>query len=163
NTVPAARPEVPAFLQALRENPHDETTRLVLADWLEERGDPRAEHLRAWAEIARLPPTRPERHRREEQLPTAIQQQAAASLGPLERLVKSWKFQEGWLDITVNAYTFSSSSFARCLDSEAFAWVATVHLYGVGGHLRKLVTAPHLAQVTSLGLGFGTIRAEGAE
>jgi hypothetical protein len=32
NTVRAARPEVLAFIQAIRDNPQDETTRLVLAD-----------------------------------------------------------------------------------------------------------------------------------
>jgi uncharacterized protein (TIGR02996 family) len=35
-----------AFLQALRDNPADETTWLVFADWLEERGDPSAERYR---------------------------------------------------------------------------------------------------------------------
>ena len=35
-----------SFLAALEQNPEDETTRLVFADWLEERGDPRAEWLR---------------------------------------------------------------------------------------------------------------------
>jgi uncharacterized protein (TIGR02996 family) len=164
NTVVSARPEVLAFLQALRENPRDETTRLVLADWFEERGDPRAEYLRAWVEIARLPSTLPERHRREEQFQEAVQQQAAVWLGPLQRLVKYWKFQDGWLDITVNAYTFCSASFARCLDSEVFAWVATVHLDGVTGHWPKVVNAPHLARVRGLDLGgWSTIRAAGAK
>ncbi len=35
-----------AFLQAIRENPTDDTPRLIFADWLEERGDPRSEVLR---------------------------------------------------------------------------------------------------------------------
>src|SRR5437763_16176767 len=35
-----------AFLQAIREDPHDPARRLVYADWLEERGDRRAEFLR---------------------------------------------------------------------------------------------------------------------
>jgi uncharacterized protein (TIGR02996 family) len=34
------------FLQALRQNPDDDATRSVYADWLEERGDPRAGLLR---------------------------------------------------------------------------------------------------------------------
>jgi uncharacterized protein (TIGR02996 family) len=34
------------FLDALLENPEDQTTRLVLADWFEERGDARGEFLR---------------------------------------------------------------------------------------------------------------------
>jgi uncharacterized protein (TIGR02996 family) len=35
-----------AFLRAIIAAPGDSTTRLVYADWLEERGDPRAEYLR---------------------------------------------------------------------------------------------------------------------
>ena len=35
-----------AFLQAMQENPEDATLRLIFADWLEERGDPRSELIR---------------------------------------------------------------------------------------------------------------------
>jgi uncharacterized protein (TIGR02996 family) len=41
-----------AFQAALDADPNDRTARLVFADWLEERGDPRADGYRA---IARLP------------------------------------------------------------------------------------------------------------
>src|SRR5262245_38486286 len=34
------------FLRAIAAEPGDDTVRLVYADWLEERGDPRAEFLR---------------------------------------------------------------------------------------------------------------------
>jgi uncharacterized protein (TIGR02996 family) len=43
-----------AFLKALRENPADDTTRLVYADWLDERGDPRAEFIRLRQQHAEL-------------------------------------------------------------------------------------------------------------
>jgi uncharacterized protein (TIGR02996 family) len=39
-------PDDDGFLRALQENPNDEGTRLVYADWLEERGDLRSEYLR---------------------------------------------------------------------------------------------------------------------
>jgi uncharacterized protein (TIGR02996 family) len=35
-----------AFLQAMQDNPDDASVRLVFADWLEERGDPRGELIR---------------------------------------------------------------------------------------------------------------------
>ena len=38
--------EEPAFLQAMQENPQDDHIRLVFADWLEERGDQKAELVR---------------------------------------------------------------------------------------------------------------------
>ena len=40
-----------AFLSAILENPRDDTTLLVYADWLEERGDARAAYLRNQAEF----------------------------------------------------------------------------------------------------------------
>jgi uncharacterized protein (TIGR02996 family) len=44
-----------AFLWAIVANPEDRTTRLVYADWLEERGDPRGEFLRLEAALASMP------------------------------------------------------------------------------------------------------------
>jgi uncharacterized protein (TIGR02996 family) len=41
-----------AFIDAIAEDPDDDTARLVYADWLDERGDPRAEYLRLEAELA---------------------------------------------------------------------------------------------------------------
>jgi uncharacterized protein (TIGR02996 family) len=44
--------EEEAFLQAIRGEPDEPAHRLVYADWLEERGDPRAEYLRLGAQVA---------------------------------------------------------------------------------------------------------------
>jgi uncharacterized protein (TIGR02996 family) len=44
-----------AFLSSIRAAPHDGTTRLVYADWLEERGDPRGELVRVEEEMRKLP------------------------------------------------------------------------------------------------------------
>jgi uncharacterized protein (TIGR02996 family) len=46
--------EEAAFLHKLRENPDDDTTRLVYADWLDERDDPRAELIRLRQQHAQL-------------------------------------------------------------------------------------------------------------
>jgi uncharacterized protein (TIGR02996 family) len=43
-----------AFLERLREHPGDDMTRLIYADWLEERGDARGELLRMEVEFAAL-------------------------------------------------------------------------------------------------------------
>jgi uncharacterized protein (TIGR02996 family) len=48
--------EEDAFLQALLANPDDVNLRLVYADWLEERGDPRGELLRLDVKLVELPP-----------------------------------------------------------------------------------------------------------
>jgi uncharacterized protein (TIGR02996 family) len=50
-----------AFLQAIRAAPQDDGLLLVYADWLEERGDRRAEFLRVQAALAGLKPRNPRR------------------------------------------------------------------------------------------------------
>lgn len=48
------------FLRALLDIPEDRTTWLVYADWLEDRGDPRAEFLRLVVARAQMPEDDPE-------------------------------------------------------------------------------------------------------
>lgn len=43
-----------AFLEAIREAPDDDVGRLMYADWLDERGHPRGEFIRAQCELAHL-------------------------------------------------------------------------------------------------------------
>jgi uncharacterized protein (TIGR02996 family) len=43
------------FIQAILASPSDEAPRLIYADWLEERGDPRGEYLRTRIALARMP------------------------------------------------------------------------------------------------------------
>jgi uncharacterized protein (TIGR02996 family) len=49
------------FLRAILDEPDDDVHRLVYADWLEERGDPRGEFIRAQVEAAALPDGDPRR------------------------------------------------------------------------------------------------------
>lgn len=44
-----------AFVREILEHPDDDAPRLIYADWLEERGDPRGEFIRVQCELARLP------------------------------------------------------------------------------------------------------------
>src|SRR5262245_42550191 len=48
-----------AFLQAIREDPENDTPRLIFADWLEERGDPRGEFIRVQCALAHCPEDNP--------------------------------------------------------------------------------------------------------
>lgn len=43
------------FLDAIQANPDDDATRLVYADWLEERGDIRGQYLRLEHQLSRIP------------------------------------------------------------------------------------------------------------
>jgi uncharacterized protein (TIGR02996 family) len=50
-----------AFLQDIIESPDDDSLRLIYADFLDERGDPRGEFIRVQCELARLSAANPRR------------------------------------------------------------------------------------------------------
>src|SRR5437868_4196470 len=53
------------FLQAIRDDPDDDAARLVFADWLEERGDPRSAFIRLQCELETMAEDDPGREERE--------------------------------------------------------------------------------------------------
>jgi uncharacterized protein (TIGR02996 family) len=84
-----------AFIRAIREAPGDETARLVYADWLDDRSDPRAEYLRAEAAWVALQPAdeqyRP-LYRRLSRLAAALDPAWFAAIGRVGQLVRrAWE------------------------------------------------------------------------
>jgi uncharacterized protein (TIGR02996 family) len=65
-----------AFIHAIEADPQDDATRLIYADWLEERGDPRGPFIRVQTELTRLLPGADSRDqlaaREKELLPLAV-------------------------------------------------------------------------------------------
>ena len=55
--------DISSFIQAIIDDPHDLSSRLVFADFLEEVGDPRAELVRLQLELADLPRHHPRRRK----------------------------------------------------------------------------------------------------
>lgn len=53
--------EAEGFLQEIIADPEDDTVRLIYADWLEDRGDPRGEFIRVQCELSELPEHDPRR------------------------------------------------------------------------------------------------------
>jgi uncharacterized protein (TIGR02996 family) len=53
--------EVDAFFQSILDSPDDDRPRLIYADWLEERGDPRGELIQVQCELAKMPTNDPRR------------------------------------------------------------------------------------------------------
>lgn len=101
------------FLRAIIDNPDDDSLRLIFADWLEERGDPRAEFIRIQCELARQCPSKsvfllswPGRDRNSGGIDGRLwsgQRQLLVRyekvwLGSLHRLLKGWRFHRGFVD-----------------------------------------------------------------
>jgi uncharacterized protein (TIGR02996 family) len=96
-----------AFLQAILENPDDDAPRLIYADWLEERGDPRGEFIRIQCQLAALSANHErrsvlERHERE-----LLEHHQDRWLGQLRPSLRDWTYRRGFLDaISVPAATY---------------------------------------------------------
>jgi uncharacterized protein (TIGR02996 family) len=88
-------PEDAAFVSAIRERPEDETARLVYADWLDDRSDPRAEYLRAEGRWCALQPAdeqyRP-LYRRLSQLTAALDPAWFSAVSRMSHLIRlAWE------------------------------------------------------------------------
>jgi uncharacterized protein (TIGR02996 family) len=107
-----------AFLEAICEEPDDDSHRLVYADWLEEHGDEaRAEFIRVQCALAHLPwPCGGSGEGSPAEDPAAAQARAAlqarerelrnrherAWLGPLRGRVDGWEFHRGLLTVVLS-------------------------------------------------------------
>src|SRR5262249_24596935 len=97
-----------AFLEAIREEPDDDTHRLVYADWLEANGPPdRAEFIRIQCELARAPGQDPDRLRLQERERALLALHDTAWAQPLRGRVRSWTFRRGFLwEVTMTVLQF---------------------------------------------------------
>lgn len=85
-----------AFLQAILENPDEDSPRLIYADWLDEHGDPdRAEFIRLQIELAHLPEEDPRRPHLERQEKALLARPGNTWAGPLVALARRWAFLRG--------------------------------------------------------------------
>jgi uncharacterized protein (TIGR02996 family) len=96
------RSHADAFLEAILQNPNDDTPRLVYADWLDEQGDPpsaaRAEFIRIQCVLANgyLPTRRrADLERRQQEFLEQYRNEWAQSI---RRLVRTWDFHRGFID-----------------------------------------------------------------
>src|SRR5436190_11101373 len=78
------------FLEQLRAEPGDEVTRLVYADWLQERGDVRGEYLRLEQELGTLQENDPRHSATEVRLLEMMQELPADWLAVAGRRFDVW-------------------------------------------------------------------------
>jgi uncharacterized protein (TIGR02996 family) len=151
------------FLQAILENPDDDTPRLVYADWLDEHGEPeRAEFIRIQCRLAKMAWTDPERQPLADEEERLREQFLPKWLGPLVDDPEDpgyWDFERGFLaelDIGPRKYLRHADLLAR------FASVQNVILRFMEdgdeeeepdeGFFAELAACPHLERWVSLDL-----------
>jgi uncharacterized protein (TIGR02996 family) len=107
------------FLRAILQNPADDTPRLIYADWLDERGEPRGEFIRIQCRLAQLAATAERRPLLEQSERELLDHHQDRWLGSLRSLLSAWTFRRGFLDeITIPAAIY--------LQNPAFHRPATV-------------------------------------
>jgi uncharacterized protein (TIGR02996 family) len=110
------------FVAAIRADPEDDAERLVYADWLLQRGDPRGELIHVQCALAAGRTDIALRDRERE----LLDQHAAAWLGPWHEHARRWVFRRGFLEeLAIAPVAFlSHPEVARgaLLRSLAFEW-----------------------------------------
>ncbi|HEY7425416.1 MAG TPA: TIGR02996 domain-containing protein [Gemmataceae bacterium] len=143
-----------AFLRSIIEAPDDDGPRLVFADWLEERGDPRASFIRLQCEADQLcrhdatAGVRLYRHSLK-----VAQQHQARWLGPLRRPgISSW-FVRGLVHLKVWAKWLAAREQQALVGSEWWAWVESVQIKRPARTLvPALASSPLMASVAAFSL-----------
>jgi uncharacterized protein (TIGR02996 family) len=147
-------PEETSFLHAVVDDPDDEAIRLIFADWLEERGDPRGEFIRTQCELAKLPTgdrRRPALLERERDL---WQRHGDDWRAYLPQVLRSAPFERGFVESV-----FLTPAFFLDNAEEIFAAAPVRHLRvqrAWSAHPRAtvlaLATSRHLARLAGLDL-----------
>jgi uncharacterized protein (TIGR02996 family) len=145
-----------AFLQAIIDDPDDDTPRLIYADWLDERGDPRGEFIRVQCQLARLAEADPRRTELEARERTLLHRHEEHFIGGLWQSVEAWDFHPGVKDATprgrvsrllVDAWEFRRGFVERVtVDTPVFLEHAATLLRAAP--IRHLEVMPWLSDIT---------------
>src|SRR5262245_12265555 len=124
----AARRAVLGLLEDIKSHPED-GPRLILADWLDEHGEPgRAEFIRAQVELARREADDPERAALAARAWEHARPHRDEWLGPLKALDDRCRFSRGLLRIEGDADTVLGQEVSAAARGEVFDWVEGLDL-----------------------------------
>lgn len=154
------------FLQAILENPDDDTLRLIFADWLTESGDPRGEFIQIQIALARDTPRedRPTLHRREKEL---LEQYGSPWLGPWQNILAEWHYRRGFVE-TASMLVPRFVEQAKRLFSQMPIRGLRLFWGAESPHARatwmsQICVCPQLARLRTLDLSHGYLGSPGAE
>ncbi len=144
----ASAPE-DAFLHTILAHPDDDIPRLVFADWLEERGDPRGTFIRLQIERAKLTQYDPAWKDLLAQEAALLKQYEAEWSGPVLRHVDEAQFRRGFIEHVRVSATKLLKNADRLFH---VAPIASIRLEGVKNLLPRIGESAWLARVKELDL-----------
>src|SRR5262245_22622152 len=143
----AAMTQEEALLQAVIDSPDDDAPRLIYADWLEERGDPRCEFIRLQCALAKLPQDDPGREGLQTRERELLAEHRKEWLRPLRRLLDDCEFRRGFVEAgSADAQVF----VRRAGDLFRATPLRRVKLRGAAPVMSHLAGCPQLARLTAL-------------
>jgi uncharacterized protein (TIGR02996 family) len=146
-----------AFLRDINERPHDDTPRLVYADWLDDNGQPeRAEFIRVQCRLAELPTGHPERPALERREHALWKKHVKAWRKPLPARYRSGPFYRGFLTPRLSIYADRRLTYGLFLTPEFsppdFTPLWEAFISGEGGEPEAVDLVGHPALDRLIGL-----------
>lgn len=140
-----------AFLQAIRETPHDDAPRLIYADWLEEQGGAaraaRADFIRIQCRLDGMPEDDPARDRLEDEMADLLAEHEAEWTQPLCGIAEDWRFTRGFIE-RIRIRGDNLLSHAERLFG--FAPLRSLHLLISRNDIPQLTACPQLRWISTL-------------
>jgi uncharacterized protein (TIGR02996 family) len=159
------RPVLHGLLDDIKANPDDDALRLILADWLEEQGDPRGEHIRLQVQLSRMEEDDPDREALAVRIWEVERPQRDEWLGPLAGLGQGCRLAGGLVQVACEAETFRGSTLEAAITAESRAWLEGLTLDLRGATQEAIVRAvgsPNLACFSALTLQTPSLRYDDA-
>jgi uncharacterized protein (TIGR02996 family) len=140
-------PEEARFLEHVCAGPDDDSPRLIYADWLDERDDPRGEFIRVQIALSRLPAHDLRRPGLLDREAVLLARHHAEWSEPLRGLAGSAEFRRGFIEsVIVDAATF----LRRTNDLFQQAPIGHVQFLDVSSCLHELMACPELSRLSAI-------------
>jgi uncharacterized protein (TIGR02996 family) len=158
------RLQLGVFLKEIKDHPEDNTPRFILADWLQDRGDPRGELLALDMQRHLLPEDDPRWAALWHQERQLLRRHIFDWLGPLVDSISEWTFRRGFLHIEARAQTFLTDEINDLAQSDLFQWVESLRLTEMSSqHPTRLANSPVLAVISRLDVSDNNLGNHGLE
>lgn len=140
-------PDEAAFLEGVCAEPENDAPRLIFADWLDERNDPRGEFIRVQVAIAQLSTNDPQRDLLLDREAQLLARFHVAWTEPLKKIAGWAEFRRGFVEtVNIDARTF----LRRASDLFRLAPVRQIRFLDVGSSLDRVMSSPQLDHLTSI-------------
>jgi uncharacterized protein (TIGR02996 family) len=143
----------PAFLNAIIENPEDDTARLAYADWLDENGDStRSEFIRVQCALSRKAKYDPSRELLEKRVRELLARHEDEWAKPVAAITREYEFHRGFIDTVVIGGRKLLTHGVKLFEVAPVRNVRVVRLGSSNVSAEELVNCPVLSRIRGLTL-----------